>query len=1742
MTTSTIDLVLSGLSDPNNYPPQNALAVSGAFIVTAESSKIRWTNLTGGAVVDTSLYNVFAALPAAQRNSLLDARVVFDSINQRFVVMAMNLGSGVSNINIAVSKTANPNDGWWVGSANALLTINGVATYADMPYLSVDGANIYVSEPQYGSGLQGTQNWVFSHSIYDGGALTTVASEVAPPAQGIYRNIAGGNGLTYYVAVTPQNGQSVLSFQTYNVSNTLFSAFTTLALGNSDQGTGGANYTIEQQGTTLLLDAYDSRLASLAYSGNFLYGLSEVKLPGANTPSIHWFKLDVTNAAAPTVAAQGDITGAAIGQGVGVFNGSLAVDAAGDLLVNFTASSASMYPSDYYVYLAAGQTVFSAPVLYQASSGYFDSGAAGAQRWGAYSTAVADPADPNGFWISNEYVANNWWQTSIAQISLFADTSVNISISDVSIAEGNSGTKIATFTVSRTGTAAFSVNYATANGTATAGSDYVAASGALTFAQGQTSQTISVTINGDTTIEPDETFFVNLANPTNGGVLTKAQGVGTLTNDDVSATPVTFEKRVSASIDDVEQFASGSVYTNSSDLELTDDVQTTGGTGQTVGIRFTGVNIPVGATITNAYIQFQAKEVWTGATSVTIRADASANAAAFTTATNNVSSRTKTSASVGWTIAPWSTIGAAGVDQRTPDLTSVVQQIVNTSGWAALNSMAFIVTGSGTRTAWAYDGNAAAAPLLHIEYTMAPLVVGDISISDVLITEGDSGTKTATFTVSRTGTAAFAVNYATTDGTATAGSDYVAASGALTFAQGQTSQTISVTINGDTTVEPDETFFVNLTNATNGGVIAVSQGVGTITNDDAAPVVGNISISDVSIAEGNSGTKVATFTVSRTGTAAFSVNYATDNGTATAGSDYVATQGVLTFTQGQTSQTISVTINGDTTIEPDETFFVNLANPTNGGVLTKAQGVGTLTNDDVSATPVTFEKRVSASIDDVEQFASGSVYTNSSDLELTDDVQTTGGTGQTVGIRFTGVNIPVGATITNAYIQFQAKEVWTGATSVTIRADASANAAAFTTATNNVSSRTKTSASVGWSIAPWSTIGAAGVDQRTPDLTSVVQQIVNTSGWAALNSMAFIVTGSGTRTAWAYDGNAAAAPLLHIEYTMAPLVVGDISISDVSITEGDSGTKTATFTVSRTGTAAFAVNYATADGTATAGSDYVAASDALTFAQGQTSQTISVTINGDTAVEPDESFFVNLSNATNGGVIAVAQGVGTIRNDDGGGVNHQPTNIALTTTQSFKENVAGAVVGTLATTDDPGDTHTYTVDDSRFEVVGNTLKLKAGQRLDYERTPSVNLSVTSTDQGGLNFTKQFSVAVGDVAEVRFAAFGDQGGNGSGVQAVANLVSAMNVDFIVTTGDNVYVSAPIDEQIGRYYSNYIGNYGGAYGAGSAINRFFPTIGNHEYEDPAGGANAINYYNYFNLPDNERYYDFQMGSIHFFSLNNTQYEPDGYTANSTQARWLQSGLASSDAAFNLVLGHYPPYSSGVEHGSQTSAQWPFENWGATAVLSGHDHDYERVMRDDNSDGSVMPYFVTGLGGAQRYGFSTPVAGSQVRYNANDGTMLIQASDATITFEFWSVANGGTLIDTYTIDRQGADPLLASGDNVMNGSSSSDYMNGLAGNDRLEGKGGADTLIGGTGSDTFVFNPGFGKDVIADFTVSGSEHDTIEFSKSVFADWISLVNGISDSAQGAVITVDANTAITLSGVTASQLIANPADFKFV
>ena len=159
----------------------------------------------------------------------------------------------------------------------------------------------------------------------------------------------------------------------------------------------------------------------------------------------------------------------------------------------------------------------------------------------------------------------------------------------------------------------------------------------------------------------------------------------------------------------------------------------------------------------------------------------------------------------------------------------------------------------------------------------------------------------------------------------------------------------------------------------------------------------------------------------------------------------------------------------------------------------------------------------------------------------------------------------------------------------------------------------------------------------------------------------------------------------------------------------------------------------------------------------------------------------------------------------------------------------------------------------------------------------------------------------------------------------------------------------------------------------------------------------------MPNNERYYDLIWGPVHLFAIDSDPNEPDGVTSSSIQAAWLQSELAASTACWKLVYMHHPPYSSGATHGSSTWMQWPYQAWGATAVLAGHDHVYERIVQGG------FPYFVNGLGGRSIYAFGTAVSGSQVRYNGDYGAMLVDATEASITFQF--ISRTGTLIDTYT-----------------------------------------------------------------------------------------------------------------------------------
>lgn len=257
--------------------------------------------------------------------------------------------------------------------------------------------------------------------------------------------------------------------------------------------------------------------------------------------------------------------------------------------------------------------------------------------------------------------------------------------------------------------------------------------------------------------------------------------------------------------------------------------------------------------------------------------------------------------------------------------------------------------------------------------------------------------------------------------------------------------------------------------------------------------------------------------------------------------------------------------------------------------------------------------------------------------------------------------------------------------------------------------------------------------------------------------------------------------------------------------------------------------------------------------------------------------------------------------------------------------------------------------------------------------------------------------------VRFAVIGDYGNAGPDELAVANLVDSHSPDFIITLGDNNYdvgSAFTIDENIGQYYHSYIYPYTGTYGAGAAINKFFPALGNHDWGTPG----ALPYLNYFSLPGNERYYEFVKGPVHFFVIDSDTNEYDGRDSSSIQALWLKNALSNSSSRYNAVYFHHPPYCSGLYSGSEEIMRWPFREWGADVVLSGHEHLYERL----NING--LTYFVNGLGGNLRSFFGFPVTGSQFRYAANYGAMIVNAFNDSMVFRFYNIAN--SLRDKYII----------------------------------------------------------------------------------------------------------------------------------
>jgi Ca2+-binding RTX toxin-like protein len=624
----------------------------------------------------------------------------------------------------------------------------------------------------------------------------------------------------------------------------------------------------------------------------------------------------------------------------------------------------------------------------------------------------------------------------------------------------------------------------------------------------------------------------------------------------------------------------------------------------------------------------------------------------------------------------------------------------------------------------------------------------------------DENAGTMTFTVTRSGdlSGSSVVNYSTRNGTSTAGSDYTATTGSVTFAPGETTKTITVAITADTLAEANETLKVNLTAGSNVRIFD-AHGVGTIREGvSTSPAV---SIDDVAVNE-EAGTM--TFTVTRSGTLtdASSVNFVTSNGTATA-ADYTGLAGSVNFAAGETTKTITVAITNDTVVELGETLNVNLTGGSNVRI-TKNVGVGTINTSDVVpgvivGTDATETVSGTSGVDAIYAFGGHDTIMGSAGADFVD-----GGLGGNQ-INYVASSAGINVDLTRAVQQGGHAE---GDQLVSIVHIAGSNHADVLTGSGLANDL---NGNGGRDVLT----GGAGADRFIFESAAEADGDVITD-YAAQDRLGFTSGVPTTTTYWlTNDGvnstlcgdtngdgiadftvtvNGVHAALNGVTLSTVPSppsppppLPPEVVISNESVNEADG---TITFTVTRSGdlTQASSVNYSTADGTATAGSDYTAATGSVDFAAGETTKTIVVAITNDSAVEANEMFDVNLSRGTNA-LIKDGTGVGTINSDDVAAPPPPPT---VTVNDVAVNEGAGTLVFTVSRSGDLTGSSTVAyatanstaIAGSDYTAASGTITFAVGQA-----TATVMVQITndtlveSPETLTLNLSGGTNVTIGD---------------------------------------------------------------------------------------------------------------------------------------------------------------------------------------------------------------------------------------------------------------------------------------------------------------------------------------------------------------------------------------------------------------
>jgi hypothetical protein len=1007
------------------------------------------------------------------------------------------------------------------------------------------------------------------------------------------------------------------------------------------------------------------------------------------------------------------------------------------------------------------------------------------------------------------------------------DPAPTFSIDDVTVTEGNAGTVSAVFTVTLSGATALpaTVQFATAAGTATSGVDFQPASGTLTFAPGVTTQTVTVAVVGDTAAEPNETFTVNLSGPTNA-TISDGQGQGTILNDDAAQPGAIQFLAAAASVGEGAGTAALVLTrTGGSDGAVSVTVTTSNGTA-TAGADYTAVTqvVTFAAGQTSALVMVPILEdaLAEGPETVNLALSAPTGGATLGAPSTAVLTIVDNEAQPG-TIQFGAATFTADENQlatvitllRTGGADGAVSVTLTTGGGTATagadyapvnqvvtfgpgeNTATVIVTLlddqllEGTETVNLALSNPTGGATLGGQSTAVLTILDDespgvIQFAQSAYSAPESGGSVMVFLTRSSSLGTTSVTLTSSNGTATAGADYTAVSTAVTFADGQTFVSASVPVLQDALPEGNETFNLALSNPTSGATLGTSIAAVVTIQDDDIPGVIQFSAAAFSEFEIRS---TAMVTLTRTGgfAAGEAVTVSTSNGTATAGADYTAVDQVVTFAAGQTTATVLVPLQNDALAEGPETVNLALTNPAGGATLgAQSTAVLTIQDDD---TPAQGAIRFSAATYSVGEGGGSAVITLtrvggiSGAVSVT--VATSNGTA-TAGADYTAVTQVVtfaaGQTTATVSVPILEDALVEGNETVNLALSAPTGGAVLGVQTTAVLTITDNDAAQPGVIQFESATYSVG----EPDLSATVT-LIRTGGSDGAVSVT-VTTSNGTATAGAdytavtqvvtfAAGQATATvsvPILDDLLLEGPETVnlalsaptggatlgspttavltiaddetaGEIRFGDPTYSVIEGGGAATIFLIRTSSAGTPSVTVTTSNGTATAGADYTAVSTVVTFAEGQTTASLTVSILQDALVEGPETVNLALSNPTSGATLgAPSTAVLTIQDDDTAGVvqfsaaTYSVTErVGGTSTQVTLTRTGGAPGGESVTVTTSNGTATAGAD---YTVVSQVVTFAAGQTtatvtipiLDdavFEGPETVNLTLSSPTGG-----------------------------------------------------------------------------------------------------------------------------------------------------------------------------------------------------------------------------------------------------------------------------------------------------------------------------------------------------------------------------------------------------------------------------